>query len=229
MLDEAVTFFERLIREDRPARDILFADYSYLNDDLSRHYGIELKQKTGKELKRITGLHEQHRGGLLGLGAVLTATSAPLRTSPVKRGDWILRRILGTPVPPPPADAGSISPGDALADGKTVRQRLIAHRRDATCMNCHSRIDPLGFALENYDAIGRWRNQYKNKQPIDATGILSNGSKLNGPAGLRHYLQDREQDFKRTLCVKLLGYALGPTRIVDRPAVDQADDGRPSR
>ena len=104
--------------------------------------------------------------GLMGLGAVLTVTSAPLRTSPVKRGDWVLRRVLGTPVPPPPADAGSIPADDVLQDGLTVQQRLIAHRRDASCKNCHSRIDPLGFALEQYDPLGRWRKTYRDGQAI---------------------------------------------------------------
>ncbi len=126
---------------------------------------------------------------------MLTVTSAPLRTSPVKRGDWVLRRVLGKPVPPPPADAGSISADDQLSDGRTIRERLIAHRRDASCVNCHSRFDPLGFALENFDAIGRWRDRYGNERAIETSGTLNDGTKITGVRGLRRYLQSREKDF----------------------------------
>ncbi len=158
---------------------------------------------------RVANVERHHRGGLLGLGAVLTVTSAPLRTSPVKRGDWVLRRVLGTPVPPPPADAGSISADDITADGLTVRARLEAHRNDTSCQNCHSRIDPLGFALEQYDVIGRWREQYRDGQTIDVSGKLSDGTEISGTNGLREYLRQHEHLFRRTLCTKLVGYAFG--------------------
>jgi hypothetical protein len=127
----------------------------------------------------------------------------------VKRGDWILRRVIGTPVPPPPADAGSIPADDELTDGLTIRQRLEAHRRDAKCANCHSRIDPLGFALEHYDAIGRRRDRYRAGGTIDAKGTLADGSKIEGFTGLRDYLCSNRAQFHRTLSTKLLGYALG--------------------
>ncbi len=157
----------------------------------------------------MAGVKDRHRGGLFGLGAVLTVTSAPLRTSPVKRGDWVLRRVLGTPVPPPPADAGSIPADDALGDGQTVRQRLERHRREATCRNCHERIDPPGFTLEHFDAIGRWRDRYRDGQPIDDTGALADGTTITGFEGLRSYLDERRPLFQRALCTKLVGYALG--------------------
>ena len=160
MYDEAVSFFEHIVREDRPVDEILFADYSFLNRPLAEHYGIPGEHLSPDAFARVDELARHHRGGLLGLGAVLTVTSAPLRTSAVKRGDWVLRRVVGTPVPPPPADVGSIPADDRSSDGLTVRQRLEAHRSDASCMNCHSRIDPLGFALEHYDPIGRWRDAY---------------------------------------------------------------------
>ena len=121
MYDEAVSFFEHIVREDRPVSEILFADYAFLNRELAEHYGIEQRTLADERLARVEDVGKHHRGGLLGLGAVLTVTSAPLRTSPVKRGDWVLRRVLGTPVPPPPADAGSIPADDVLADGLTVR------------------------------------------------------------------------------------------------------------
>jgi hypothetical protein len=203
-------------------QDILFADYSFLNRDLANYYGIDLPAVPTNGIARIDGVDRFHRGGLLRLSAVLTATSAPLRTSAVKRGDWVLRRVLGTPIPPPPGDAGSIPPDDVLADGKTVRQRLEAHRRDASCVNCHSRIDPLGFALEHFDSIGRWRETYRDGQAIDASGTLNDGTVISELDGLIEYLRKRRALFDRNLSAKLLGYALGRSEMVsDRPLLDQ--------
>jgi len=222
MYDEAVSFFEHIVRQDRSVQDILFADYSFLNRDLARHYGIDLPDVPANGIARIDGVGQFHRGGLLRLGAVLTATSAPLRTSAVKRGDWVLRRVLGTPIPPPPGDAGSIPPDDVLADGKTVRQRLEMHRRDASCVNCHSRIDPFGFALEHFDSIGRWRETYRDGQAIDASGTLNDGTVISELEGLMEYLRNHRSFFDRNLSAKLLGYALGRSEMVsDRPLLDQ--------
>lgn len=214
MHGEAVAFFEHIVREDRPANEILFANYAFVNQELALHYGIASDRELAAVLERIDNVGKYRRGGLFGLGAVLAVTSAPLRTSPVKRGDWVLRRVLGTPVPPPPADAGSIAADDVRADGLTVRKRLEVHRRDASCNNCHSRIDPLGFSLENYDTIGRWRDRYRDGQPIDASGTLSDGAKIDGPIGLRDYLRENRGRFQRTLSTKLLGYALGRSETV---------------
>jgi hypothetical protein len=226
LYDEAVSFFEYIVREDRPVQDILFADYSFLNRDLARHYGIEAAEASTNGLARVDGVNQFHRGGLLRLGAVLAATSAPLRTSAVKRGDWVLRRVLGTPVPPPPGDVGSIPPDDVLPDGQTVRRRLEAHRRDVSCVNCHSRIDPFGFALENFDPIGRWRDKYRDGQAIETTGKLHDGTEISGLDGLDRYLRTQVSSFHRTLCVKLLGYALGRGELVsDRPLLDQMTSG----
>ncbi|HEV8544226.1 MAG TPA: DUF1592 domain-containing protein, partial [Verrucomicrobiae bacterium] len=227
MYDEAVSFFEYIVREDRPVQEILFADYSFLNRDLAAHYGIEgAATPPTNALARIEGVNRFHRGGLLSLGAVLTTTSAPLRTSAVKRGDWMLRRVLGKSIPPPPGDAGSIPPDDVLPDGKTVRQRLEAHRRDASCVNCHSRIDPLGFALEHFDSIGRWRDTYRDGQIIDASGKLSDGTEISEFEGLIEYLHQQEGLFDRTLCAKLLGYALGRAELIsDRPLLDRMTGG----
>jgi hypothetical protein len=208
MHQEAIAFFEHLIREGRPASEVLFADYAFLNRQLAEHYAVDAGE-LGEPLQRVPLAADSHRGGLLGLGAVLTVTSAPLRTSPVKRGDWVLRRVLGTAVPPPPADAGSIPADDVLADGLTIRERLIAHRREASCVNCHSRFDAFGFALENYDPLGRWRDAYPGDRPIDTSGELNDGTKFTGVDGLHDYLQANKQRFYRTLCSKLTGYALG--------------------
>ena len=220
MFGSANRFFEYIVRNDRPVRDILFSDYAYLNQELARHYGLEISQEAG--FQRLNDVSEHHRGGLLGLGAVLTSTSAPLRTSPVKRGDWILRRIVGTPVPPPPADAGSIAADDVTGDGLTVGQRLEAHRNDASCASCHTRIDPLGFALENFDAIGRWRNTYRDGQTVENTGTLLGGHNITGPDGLRAYLKRNENQFFETFCHKLLGYALGRSVLLsDSELIDK--------
>jgi hypothetical protein len=229
---EAVALFEHIVRQDRPVREILLADYSFLNRKLAAHYGIDVELPPGPALKRVDSLDRFDRGGLLGLGAVLTATSAPLRTSPVKRGDWVLRRLLGTPVPPPPADAGSIPADDLVADGLTVRQRLEVHRRKASCRNCHARIDPLGFALEPFDAVGRRRERMSDGSPVEASGVLKDGTEIDGPRGLRAYLARHEDLFFRTLCTRLVGYAL--TRgesihdvlLIDQMLADCRTDGR---
>jgi hypothetical protein len=232
MYEEAVAFFEHIIRQDRGVRDIWFADYAFLNRELAEHYAVEVDVAPDRLPGRVENVQTFHRGGLFGLGAVLTVTSAPLRTSPVKRGDWILRRVLGTPVPPPPPDAGSIAADDVHSDGLTVRARLEAHRRQPTCVNCHSRIDPPGFALEHYDAIGRWRDRYRDGQTIDDAGFLSDGTAIAGPEGLRQYLRSQEEQVYRTLCAKLLGYALGrgelasDVRLVEQMVEDVEADGR---
>ena len=177
-------------------------------------------------LTRTKGVAKEHRGGLLQLGAILTGTSAPLRTSAVKRGEWILRRVLGTPVPPPPADAGSIPADDVQSDGLTVRARLEAHRTDPTCANCHSRIDPLGFALEHFDPVGRWRDTYRDGQEIDDASLLSDGSPIKGIDGLRTYLRDNASVFHRNLSSKLLGYALGRSELIsDQMLIEELSMG----
>ncbi|WP_169973381.1 DUF1592 domain-containing protein [Tautonia rosea] len=225
MYEEAVTFFEFIVREDRPVDDILFADYSFLDRRLAEHYGIASESLSDNAFTRVNQLDRQHRGGLFGLGALLTATSAPLRTSAVKRGDWVLRRVVGTPVPPPPADVGSIPADDVRGDGLTIRQRLEAHRSDASCINCHARIDPLGFALEQFDPLGRWRNSYRDGQPIDPSGTLADGTIISGPDGLRDYLHRERLQFYKTFSTKLLGYALGRAEMAsDRPLIERMTD-----
>jgi hypothetical protein len=225
LYDEAVTFFEHLVRSDRPVGDILFADYAFLNRDLARHYAID-EDVASSLPARFEGADRFHRGGLLSLGAVLTVTSAPLRTSPVRRGDWVLRRVLGTAVPPPPADAGTIEREDVFAGGKTMRERLEAHRRTPSCTNCHSRIDPLGFALEHFDSLGRWRDEYRDGKPIDASGTLADGTAISEVEGLRRYLKSQMPQFERTLAAKLAAYALGRGELVsDAELIEQMTAG----
>jgi len=209
MHDEAVEFFDFIVRRDRPVNEILFADYSFMNQKLASHYGLGITFDDPSKIKRVSDADRFHRGGLLRLGVVLATTSAPRRTSPVKRGDWILRRILGTPVPPPPADAGSIPADEIVADGLSIRKRLETHRRDSSCHNCHSRFDAFGFALENFDPLGRWRDQYRDQKPVENSGTLRDGKKVVGDTGLHDYLAGEQSKFHRTFASKLLGYALG--------------------
>jgi hypothetical protein len=220
LYEEAIRFCEHIVREDRPPAELLFADYTFLNDTLARHYGLTLPAAAAGHV-RVERLADQHRGGLLSLGAVLATTSAPLRTSAVKRGDWVLRRVLGTPVPPPPADVGSIPAEETGGDELTLRQRLEQHRTDVSCVHCHARLDPLGFALENFDPLGRWRERYLGGQPIDTAGVLSDGTRIADLAGLREYLRSQQPQFERNLSGKLLAYALGRTELAsDRPLID---------
>jgi hypothetical protein len=222
MYDEAVSFFEHIVRQDRPVRELLFADYTFLNQPLAKHYGIPKEVKSPKEPEMVTGANEFNRGGLLRLGAVLTATSAPLRTSPVKRGDWLLRRILGTPVPPPPADAGSLPGDDKAFGGMTVKARLEMHKRNATCATCHVRIDPLGFPLEKFDSVGRWRETYGDGKPVDDTAALADKTPINGVDGLLNFLKTKDEQVRQTMAFKLVGYSLGRTvQASDLPLIDR--------
>ncbi len=211
MYDEAVSFFEHIVRKDRPLREMLTADYTFLNRDLAKFYGVKQEVKSAERAELVTGANAFQRGGLLRLGAVLTATSAPLRTSPVKRGDWILRRILGTPTPPPPADAGSLPADDKMFGGLSLKAKLEQHKRNATCANCHTRIDPLGFSLERYDSTGRWRDKYADGQAIEDSAALPDKTEVAGIAGLLKYLQGKDGQVRKTMAYKLVGYALGRT------------------
>ncbi len=222
MYDESVSFFEYVVRQNRPIKDILFADYSFLNQPLAKYYGVPKEVKSDGAVEKIDGANAFKRGGLLRLGAILTVTSAPLRTSPVKRGDWVMRRILGTPVPPPPADAGSIPADDKLFGAMTLREKLESHKRNATCAGCHTRIDPLGFPLEHYDSTGRWREKYVDGKDIYDGGTLLDKTEISGAQGLIDYLRTKEALVRRQLAFKLIGYSLGRTVLPsDTPLIDQ--------
>jgi len=222
MYNEAVSTFEYIVRQQRPVKEILYADYTFLNKPLAKFYGVDKDIKSSDAPERIDGAGAFSRGGVLRLGAVLTTTSAPLRTSPVKRGDWILRRILGTPTPPPPANAGVIPGDDQAFNGLTLRERLAQHKRNPTCATCHLRIDPLGFPLEGFDAVGRVRAKYADGKPVDVTGEFADKTTIVGADGLLKYLQGREPQVMTTLSRKMLGYALGRTvQPSDRRLVEE--------
>jgi len=222
MYDEAVSFFEHVVRKDRPVKEIFFADYTFLNQPLAKHYGVDKPVDSIDKTVLVRDADEFQRGGMMRLGAVLTATSAPLRTSPVKRGDWLLRRVLGTPTPPPPADAGEIAADPSEFAGKSIREQLAAHQQNPTCAACHSRIDPLGFPLERYDPVGRWRTAYEDGKPIDDASKLADSTEIEGIDGLLEYLGDEQELVLRNLTYKMLGYALGRTVAAsDQPLIDE--------
>ncbi|MGE9267233.1 MAG: DUF1592 domain-containing protein [Verrucomicrobiales bacterium] len=201
---ETREFFAHLVREDRPVSEVILADYTFLNERLARHYGVP--GVTGGEFRKVA-VGDFHRGGILGMGSVLTKTSFPQRTSPVLRGDWLLHVILGQPTPPPPADVPELE--EAGGETLTLREKLEKHRDHKACASCHDKIDPLGFSLESFDSIGRWREVDETGRQIDASGALKDGTKLDGLSGLRAYLATREKDFARLFSRKLLAYALG--------------------
>ena len=218
MYEEVIDFFDSIVRDDTSLLQILSADYTFLNSDLAALYGIDGVQ--GAALRRVK-LATPARGGVLGMGAMLTFTSYPLRTSPVLRGKWVLEQILGTPPPPPPPLVKSLPQDDAKVDGLTLRQQLEKHREKAECAACHQKMDPLGFGLENYDPIGRWRTQI-GKEPVDATGVLPDGTRFAGPAELKQLLLAHKDDFARNITEKALAYALGRgLDYYDMPTVNQ--------
>jgi hypothetical protein len=204
MRAESEMFFDAVLREDRSVFEFLDSDFTFVNERLARHYG--LAGVRGSEMRRVH-LERGARGGVLGQAAVLTVTSNPTRTSPVKRGKWILDNLLGAPTPPPPPGVGVIDESAQAAKVATVRERLEQHRAKTECAACHARLDPLGFGLENFDATGAWRTT-EGDHPVDATGELPDGAKFDGPAELKAILM-KDSSFVRCLAQKLMTYALG--------------------
>ena len=213
---ETRLFVASQLREDRSVVELISADYTFVNERLARHYGI--RDVYGSRYRRVT-FADGVRGGLLGQASILTATSYPNRTSPVLRGRWLLESLLGAPPPAPPADVPALKENDGEGERHTVRERLEAHRRNPSCAVCHVRMDPLGFSLENFDALGKWRTT-SDGAPIDASGALPDGSRFEGVAGLRTLLMNHREDFVRTFSERLLSYSLGRgTEASDWPAV----------
>ena len=218
-LAETDLFFQSILREDRSVLDLLDADYTYLNQRLAEHYGIA--NVYGSQFRRVA-LSGTQRGGLLGQGSILTVTSYPDRTSVVQRGKWILEALLGAPPPPPPPNVPELVPQSKDGRALTLREQMEQHRANAVCASCHARMDPLGFALENYDGVGKWRAKDAGG-PIDPSGKLPDGTEFEGPRGLRHaLLTARRDEFVSALAAKLLTYALGRgLEYYDAPAVRQ--------
>jgi hypothetical protein len=215
---ETQLFVESQVREDRSVVDLLTANYTFLNERLARHYGIA--GVYGSHFRRVTYPADSPRSGLLGQGSILTATSYPARTAPTLRGKWVLQNLLGAPPPPAPPNVPAL---EATAEGKilSVRERMELHRSNPVCASCHARMDPIGFSLENFDGIGSWRATDGN-HAIEASGVLPDGTKFEGVAGLRKILMSDRDQFTGALTDKLLTYALGRgTEYYDQPTIRQ--------
>ena len=198
MAAEPVEFFHALLRENGSLLSLLDADYTYANETLAKHYGLDVK---GDAFQRVA-LTDRNRGGVVTMGAVLTITSYPRRTSPVLRGKWILEQILDVPAPPPPPIVKSLPSSDKVRDGLSFRQQLEKHRADEACAGCHKRLDPLGFGLENFDAIGRWRTEIAG-EPVDAGGEMVTGEKFTGPIELKKILLAHKDEFTRNVTARM--------------------------
>jgi hypothetical protein len=215
---ETELFVASNIREDRPLSELLGADYTFVNERLARHYGIP--NVYGSRFRRVTLPNRDERGGLLGHGGLLAATSYPDRTSPVLRGKWLLDNIFGLPIPPPPPGVDTNLDNKPGASRKSMRERLNEHRANPACANCHSVIDPLGFALENFDVLGGWRMVDEAGRSLDTEGTTAGGASVDGFPGLRRLLLERADRFPRTVTEKLLAYAIGRRLdYYDQPAV----------
>ncbi|MCZ6792828.1 MAG: DUF1592 domain-containing protein, partial [Planctomycetota bacterium] len=217
MKEESALFFLSLVQENSPISRLVDADYTYLNEELARHY--EIDGVRGARLRRVA-LDNPNRGGIFGQASLLAVTSFPHRTSPVVRGKWILADVLGTPPPPPPPDAGEFSEEVREKRRLTLREKLEIHRENPRCNACHQEIDPLGFSLENFGRFGRWRTSIRGR-PIDAKGRLPDGTEFEGPVGLKKIIVERRMpDLVRQISRKMLSYALGrQLEYYDEPAV----------
>ena len=221
MRREAELFFESIVRDNRSVLDLIDGKYTFVNERLAKLYGIN--GISGDDFRRVqlTGGQAARRGGVVTMAACVTVSALPNRTSPVRRGKFILDQILGTPPPPPPPDVPPLSEKQTDLAGASLRQRMEAHRQNPSCAACHARMDPLGFALENFDAIGRWRDR-DGKFPIDASADLPSGEKFDGPAGLRQMLLNHKDQFLQNLVQKLMTYALGRgVDYYDEPTVKE--------
>ena len=210
---ETELFFDSVMREDRNVLDLMTADYTFVNERLARHYGMS--GVYGSQFRRVTlGPEHEARRGLLGKGSVLAVTSHATRTSPVVRGKWVLENILGTPPAPPLPNVPALKENEPGETPKSMRELMAQHRANPVCASCHKVMDPIGFALENFDAVGAWRTR-EAAGPIDASGELADGSQVDGAAALRRALVSHPEVFAGTLTEKLLTYALG--RGLDYP------------
>ncbi|HUS37248.1 MAG TPA: DUF1592 domain-containing protein, partial [Verrucomicrobiae bacterium] len=216
MRKETEMFFENLMRENRSVLELIDANYSFLNERLARHYGVDGVK--GSEFQKVV-FKDNKRGGILTQGSILTITSNPTRTSPVKRGKWILENIVGSPPPPPPPDVPELE--EAKEAKGSLRERMEKHRENAMCASCHARMDPIGFGFENYDGVGKWRDK-DGAYSVDAGGKLLSGEDFRDAGELKKILADKKRDeFLQCLASKMLTFALGRgMEYYDRPSID---------
>lgn len=229
MIEEARLFFESIVRENQPMVRFVDSDYTFLNDSLAELYGLQSSVQ-GPAMRKVK-LEDANRGGILGMPATLATTSFPNRTSPVRRGVWVLEQVLGERVPPPPPDVPELEEQEHQnLDQLTLRQRTELHQSQPTCANCHRVLDPIGFGLENFDAIGQWRDQDAGGLPIDSAGKLPSGESFSSPAELKRLLATRTEDVARNLTERFMAYALGRQLegydeiVIDRLMVRIAQD-----
>lgn len=217
MRQEVIDYFKYVFNDRENLLELLDSDYSMINGTLANHYGIEGIE--GEEFRKVN-MADYGRGGVLGMGAVLTATSLPVRTSPVLRGQWVLEQILGTPPAPPPPDVPTLEESEAADSELGLRALLEMHRSSPACSGCHAKMDPIGFALENFDATGKWRNYYKGEVAIDAASVLPGGHEIDGPAQLRKALVEEKDKFAENMARKLVSYAMGRgIQFTDTPTI----------
>jgi hypothetical protein len=221
MYEESIRFFTDFFQNDRPVTDLLDSDRTFLNEALAKHYGIPGVQ--GPEWRMVSGIRQHGRGGILGQAAVLAKQSGASRTSPILRGNWLCEVLLGEKLPKPPKDVPQLPEDEAGTEGLTVRQLVEKHSNDNRCSGCHRRIDPYGFALEAYDAIGRRRARDLGDRPVVTQVVAPDGTTFEDLAGLRDYLVTKRRDvFVRQFCRKLLGYALGRSvQLSDGPLLKE--------
>lgn len=221
MIEEARLFFQSIVLENQSVLRFVDSDYTYVNEPLAKLYDLD-QSITGQEMRRVT-LKNHNRGGILGMPATLASTSFPNRTSPVRRGVWVLEQVLGERVPPPPPNVPELEDQKQKSfEGLTLRQRTELHQSESTCANCHKVLDPIGFGLENFDAIGRWRDKNNAGLPIDSAGTLPGGASFSNPGQLKELLAERKEDLARNLTERLMAYALGRTlEGYDEVVIDQ--------
>ena len=205
MIDESKMYFTNIMTEDRPILDLIDSKYTFLNETLAKHYGIN--GVTGDTMRKVS-TEGTGRGGVLTQGSVLAITSNPTRTSPTKRGKWILEQILGTPPPPPPPGVGDLAESSKVDASLSLRQKMEMHRKNPACATCHTKMDALGFGFENYDPVGRWRTKDGNLV-IDSTATLPDGKKFSGPTALKAVLMGNKKEFTYNFVEKLMTFALG--------------------
>src|SRR3984957_12263078 len=215
---ETELFLDSILRENRSVKDLLTANYTFLNERLAEHYGIP--NIRGSQFRRVTFPEGSQRGGLLGQGSVLTLTSYSTRTSPVLRGKYVLENLLAAPPPPPPANVPSLkTEGATSGETLSLREAMVQHRANPACASCHARMDPIGFAMENFDAVGQWRSEDASK-PIDVKSTLTDGNVVDGMAGVKSLILRDPERFAGAVTEKLLMYAIGRNVLYfDAPAV----------
>jgi hypothetical protein len=216
MKQETQLFIASQLHDDRSVLELLTANYTFLNERLAKHYGIP--GVYGNHFRRVT-FTDGSRGGLLGQASVLAVTSYPNRTSVAIRGRWLLANMFGSPPPPPPADVPDLKAAGVDGQPLALRQRMELHRKNTQCASCHRRMDPMGFSLENFDALGKWRSE-SDGAPVDASATLPDGTRFDGLPGLRSFLTSHQEDFVRTFASKLLAYGMGRgIEYTDLPAI----------